>query len=154
MTPDDAAARLAAFDGVAETATWGERAFFVNPGGRLPRGTYFATVKIADGPNDCASRLGTGRWRLNFGPPKALYIARFGQPPKRPAAGAVVAGPWDFTAEDRLTPHPVYAWMGWMAAINPSAATFAALGPLLEAAADKARGAAACRLAKLEGRRC
>lgn len=145
-----AAARLAAFDGVAEKASWGERAFFVNPGGRLPSGTYFATIKTADGPNDRASRLGGARWRLNLGLPKPLFLARFGQPPGRPGRGGTVAGDWDFTAEDRLMPHPVYGWMGWVAVVSPSAATLDSLAPLLEAAYDKATGAARCRIAKMD----
>jgi hypothetical protein len=154
MSPGAAAERLRAFEGAVERATRGERAFFLNEGGRLPGGAYFATIRIADDADDRASRLGGGRWRLSFGPPKPLYIARFGQPPKRPAQGGVVAGPWDFAAEDAPTPHPVYGWMGWMAVVNPTAATLEALAPLIAAAWEKARGAAACRLAKLEGRRC
>jgi hypothetical protein len=154
MSPDAAAATLAALPEAREAASWGERAFFVNPGGRLPRGTYFATIKLADGPNDAASRLGEGRWRLSLGVPKPLYIARFGQPPKRPAAGGVVAGPWDFAAADRVTPHPVHAWMGWTAVVSPSAATFAGLAEWIAAAHDRALGAARCRIAKLNRAAC
>jgi hypothetical protein len=150
MSPDTAAAALAALPEAREEASWGERAFFVNPGARLPHGTYFATIKLADGPNDAASRLGAWRWRLNLGVPKPLYIARFGQPPKRPAAGGVVAGPWDFAAVDLPTPHPVYAWMGWVAVVSPSTQTFAGLADWIAAAHDKALGAARCRIAKLD----
>ena len=147
---EPAAARLRAFDGVAEKASWGERAFFVNPGNRLPNGTYFATIKTADGPNDRASRLHGGRWRLNLGLPKPLYRATFGQSPTRPAKGATVLGPWDFAAADVPMPHPVYGWMGWVAIVNPSPATLDALAPWLEAAYDKAMQAALARIAKLE----
>lgn len=144
------ATRLSAFDGVAEKESWGERAFFVNPGGRLASGAYFATIKTADGPNDGASRLGGGRWRLNLGLPKPLFLARFGQPPGRPGKGGIVAGDWDFSAMDMLMPHPVYGWMGWVAVVSPSAATLEALAPLLDAAYDKALGAARCRIAKMD----
>lgn len=147
---ESAVARLTAFEGVAEKASWGERAFFVNPGSHLPSGTYFATIKTADGPNDRASRLGDGRWRLNLGLPKPLFLARFGQPPGRPAKGGTVTGPWDFTATDMPMPHPVYGWMGWVAVVSPSSATLNALAPWLEAAYDKAMRAARCRIAKLE----
>ena len=147
---ETAAACLAALDGVAEKASWGERAFFVNPGGRLPSGAYFATITTADGPNDSASRLGSGRWRLNLGLPKPLFLARFGQPPGRPRKGGTIAGDWDFAAMDRLMPHPVYGWMGWVAIVNPSAATLESLAPLLEAADEKAMGAARCRIAKMD----
>jgi hypothetical protein len=147
MSPEDAAARLAAFADAAEKASWGERAFFVNPGGRLASGAYFATIKTGDGPNDRGSRLDRpGVWRLNFGPPKALFEARFGAAPMRPPKGGVVAGPWDFTALDAPTPHPVYGWMGWLAVPNPSAETWEALAPLLAAAHQKAATAARRRL--------
>jgi hypothetical protein len=59
-----------------------------------------------------------------------------------------VAGPWDFTALDILTPHPVYGWMGWAAIINPSADSMLALRPLIAMAYDKALLAAQKRLAK------
>lgn len=154
MTPDEAAAALAALPEACEAASWGERAFFVNPGLRLPRGTYFATIKLADGPNDAASRLGGARWRLNLGVPKPLYIARFGQPPMRPEAGGVITGPWDFAAADLVTPHPVYAWMGWVSVVSPSRGTFAGLADWIVAAHDKALGAARCRIAKLDRIAC
>ncbi|MDT4878061.1 hypothetical protein FQZ97_1136310 [compost metagenome] len=37
----------------------------------------------------------------------------------------------DDTALDRLMPHPVYARMYWVSVINPSAATFETVKPLL-----------------------
>lgn len=150
----EAAARLAAFEAVRERAAWGERAFFVDPDGRLPDGACFAAIETEDGPNDRAARLGGGRWRLGLGLPKPLFIARFGQPPKRPAGGGVVAGAWDFTAEDALAPHPVHGWMGWVAVANPTRDTLDALAAWIAAAHGKAMGAARCRIARLEGMRC
>lgn len=37
----------------------------------------------------------------------------------------------DHAALDRLMPHPVYAKMYWVSVINPSAATFETVKPLL-----------------------
>lgn len=37
----------------------------------------------------------------------------------------------DFTALDRLMPHPMYAKMYWVSVINPSAKTFATVKLLL-----------------------
>jgi hypothetical protein len=37
----------------------------------------------------------------------------------------------DFTALDQLLPHPVYAPQSWVCVLNPSAATFEAVRPLL-----------------------
>jgi hypothetical protein len=51
----------------------------------------------------------------------------------------VVDGPWDFTAPDILTPHPVYGWMSWIAVVNPSANTLADMDDLIEAAYKKAK---------------
>ena len=147
MTPDEAAARLRAYPEVRETETWGERAFFVNPGGRLARGAYFATIKTADGPDDRASALSRpGVWRLNFGARRPDCVARFGPPPPRPAKGGTVEGPWDFTALDRPTPHPICGWMGWIAVLTPSPETFAALLPALDGAHARALATAEKRL--------
>ena len=37
----------------------------------------------------------------------------------------------DFTRTDTLLPHPVYAWMGWVCVLNPSAQTFESMKPLI-----------------------
>ncbi len=140
-------ARLSALPEVRPKASWGETAFFVNPAGRLKNGTYFATIKDHDGDNDRASGLSRpGLWRLSLGPGPAAFEARFGPRPARPPKGGIIAGDWDFTARDRVTPHPVYGWMGWFAVNCPSAATMDDLWPLVEAAHDRALGAARKRL--------
>ena len=126
---------------------YGERTFFVNPNGRLPHGAYFATIKEADGPNDQASELDRDRvWRLSFGLPKSAFATLFGPPPSRPAKGGVVEGPWDFTALDHLTPHPVYGWMGWVAVLCPMQPTIERHAKLLNHAYERAQLTAAKRL--------
>lgn len=140
---------MAEFSPLAPKPSWGEMAFFVNPENRLPSGVYFATLKTRDGAHDRASGLDTeNRFRLNFGPGRALFEKQFGPPPKRPPAGAVIDGPWDFTKEDVLTPHPVYGWMSWMAIKNPSHQTLTAIHPLLDAAYRRACDNARKRLRK------
>ena len=130
------------FAGLMPKASWGERSYFYNPDGSAPHGTYFLTVKEKNGDNDTASALDRPEvWRLNFGVAKPEFMRRFGPPPPRPAKGTTIAGPWDFTALDTLTPHPVYGWMGWVAVVNPSAATFEEVKPLLHAAYAKSRAA-------------
>ena len=47
--------------------------------------------------------------------------------------------PYDFSELDRLLPHPVYAWMGWICALNPSRQTFEALKPLIGESYEHAR---------------
>lgn len=128
------------FEGTRLIEAWGERSIFYNPGCKLTRGVYFATVKEKDGANDKASYLDrAGMFRLNVGTTRPLFFERFGPPPPRPGKGGVVEGAWDFTAPDILTPHPVYAWMSWVAVLNPSANTLADMDDLIEAAYGKAK---------------
>lgn len=142
MTPDQVVAALTSrFAGLVPTSSWGETSLFVNPGGLLPNGVYFCTLKDHDGANDSASQLHRpGVFRLALGLPPARYEDRFGPRPARPPKGGVVATGQDFTALDVLTPHPVYAWMGWVQVLSPSKATFAELQPLFAEAYDAAVG--------------
>jgi len=112
-------------EGVVPIDAWGEVAYFYNPGKLLKRGTYFATIKEKDGENDKASNLDRdGVWRLNMGVSKQTFLETFNQMPARPAKGCSIEGSWDFTKKNKITPHPVYGWMSWMAVLNPSAETF------------------------------
>lgn len=121
---------------------WGETSLFYNPGHILPRGVYFATVKEKDGDNDRASNLNRPSvFRFNVGTTRLLFEARFGSPPARPAKGQAIQGPWDFTALDRVTPHPVYGWMSWVSVLNPSEDTMNDLDPMVLAAFAKAKAA-------------
>ena len=139
---------LATYDGVVPVQSWGETSFFYNPGLALVRGAYFCTLKDHDGENDRASALDRpGVYRLSFGVTQSTYVRIFGPRPTRSGKGGVVEGAWQFTALDRLTPHPVYAWMGWLSILNPTAPTFAELQPLLGEAHRRAR-------ATFDRRRC
>lgn len=132
-------ALLQQFDGVTVVEAWGEKSLFYNPGRLLPRGVYFSTLKQKNGDNDRASHLDReGAFRLNIGTTKPFFQERFGSPPPRPGKGGVVDGPWDFTALNTLTPHPIYGWMSWVAVSNPSIETFQEIQPLIEAAYQKA----------------
>lgn len=120
------------FDGIHPVSAWGETSFFYNPGQKLPRGVYFATLKDKDGENDRASCLDRADvFRLNIGISKPTYRSLFGPQPARPAAGRVVETSHDFTTVDKLLPHPVYGWMSWVSVLNPSAPTFEKVKPLL-----------------------
>jgi hypothetical protein len=119
--------------------SWGETSLFCNPGGRFARGAYFLTLKSKDGANDRASALDRpGVFRMSFGLPRGVFEPLFGRPPARPGKGGVIEGPWDFTAEGQLMPHPVYGWMSWVCILNPSAADIAEHMPLIRAAHAKA----------------
>lgn len=107
------------------TSAWGEVSYFLNPDRRLRRGAYVATIKDHDGENDRASTLDRpGVWRLNMGVSTSAYFERFGPPPPRPGKGGVIDGDWDFKALSRLTPHPVYGWMCWVAILTPTKSTW------------------------------
>jgi hypothetical protein len=140
ITPDDIHAFiLLTCEGVVPKQSWGETAYFYNPGQILKNGTYFATVKKDDGPNDKASGLcRDGVWRLNLGLSRSTFTELFGDPPARPSKGKAIEGGWDFTKTDQLTPHPVYGWMCWIAGVNPSPRTFETCMPLIADAHAKA----------------
>lgn len=115
--------------------SWGEEGIFYNPQQKLKRGVYILTIKEKDGTNDKSSNLNRDNiFRVNLGIRKATFKKLFGEIPKRPAAGCIVHMEYDFTATDKIIPHPVYAWMGWISVLNPSAETFEALKPLIEEA--------------------
>lgn len=132
----------ARYDGLVAHDVWGERGLFYNPGGDLPRGAYFLTVKERNGENDRASNLDRpGVYRVNVGLSKGSYRTRFGDPPARPPKGGVVDTGHEFTTTDELLPHPVYAWAGWVCVLSPSAETLSTLWPLVDEAYERAVGA-------------
>lgn len=137
---------MAGFAGLEPRESWGEISYFYNPEQRFARGTYFLTIKERDGSNDRASALDReGVWRLNFALPKAQYEQLFGPPPPRPAKGGVVDGDWDFTALDRLMPHPIYGWMAWACILSPAAATVDRIWPLIASGYERAVTTASAR---------
>ncbi len=136
MTPEEIIETITArLPGVRPKSSWGETALFYNPGGVLPNGVYFCTIKTHDGENDKASNLDReGVFRLSIGVGKAAYEQQFGGRPPRPAKGAVIVGAYDFAALDMLMPHPIYAWMGWVQVLSPGRATFEQILPLVDTA--------------------
>ncbi len=127
-------------DGTVLAESWGEKGIFYNPNGVLKRGVYVLTVKEKDGENDKASGLDReGVFRVNLGVRKNTFLEMFGTVPKRPPKGGVVDMPCDFTETDKILPHPVYAWMSWICALNPSEETFEKLEPLIREAYEYAK---------------
>jgi hypothetical protein len=134
---DVIAALQAKFAGLSPKASWGETSLFFNPGGVLPSGVYFCTVKDHDGANDKASQLDRpGVFRVALGLPRNRYEELFGPRPPRPPKGGVVMTGHDFTVTNVVMPHPVYAWMCWVQVLSPSADTFAEMHPLFTASYD------------------
>lgn len=115
--------------------TWGETSFFYNPENRLPNGVYFTTIKEKDGENDSSSNLNRPSvFRVSIGVGKDKYVSLFGEKPARPAKGKVVELDYDFTELNRLFPHPVYAWMGWVCILSPTKESFQNILPLIDIA--------------------
>lgn len=86
-----------------------------------------------------------------MGLPYPVFEKKFGKRPVRPGKGGIIDGEWDFTRLDKLTPHPVYGWMGWVSVLNPSSRTFDECQSLLSEAFGKAQRGFEKRL-KQQGR--
>lgn len=117
----------------------GDTFFFYDPGRNIPpdRRLPFATI-VTNDTYDRASDLDRPSvFRLNVGVSKDTYHSLFGlETPPSGAGGGADSG-LDFTALDRIMPHPVYGHMFWVCVLNPSAATFQAVRPLLAEAYDR-----------------
>lgn len=127
------------YSGLRCIATYEESSFFYNPTGQLKRGVYFTTIKESDGPNDKAGQLDRpGVYRLSIGVGKSAYRKLFGEPPARPAKGERVDLPLDFTAQNVCLPHPIYAWMSWVAINSPAEDQLPVIRELLNLAYQRA----------------
>ena len=80
-----------------------------------------------------------GVYRINIGVRKDTFQQMFKEIPKRPAKGETVNMDYDFTTIDKIIPHPVYAWMGWICCLNPTEETFNELRPLIQEAYEYAK---------------
>jgi hypothetical protein len=110
-------------DNGAPEAAWGDSFFYFDPSGDVPTDRQpFATVVIKDYDGfDTASDLNRdGVFRVNMAVGRKRFEELIGHPP---AAHADHHGGFDYTATDRLLPHPVYAAQGWVCVLNPGAAT-------------------------------
>jgi hypothetical protein len=109
----------------------GDTFFIYDPDRNLPdkQQLTFATIVTKDyGDFDSASNLNReGVFRLNVGVRRETFRSSFGD-----------AGTYDFTALDRLLPHPIYGRQSWVCVLNPSAETFERLRLLLREAYETA----------------
>jgi hypothetical protein len=126
----------------APEVSWGDIFFFYDPDQNLAtdRRFPFSTVVTKDYPGfDSASNLNRpGVFRLNIGISRETFRALFDGKTSSFEADDGVKSNYDFTALDQLMPHPVYGKMFWVCALNPSAATFETIKPLLAEAYDRA----------------
>jgi hypothetical protein len=126
--------QIASRDSGAPEIAWGDFFLFYAPAGEEPDRRFpFATIVTKNYPGfDEASELDRpGVFRLNIGLGKETFRSLFGAQPGQPPAGGAANAGQDFAALDRLMPHPVYAPQSWVSVLNPSAATFASIRPLI-----------------------
>jgi hypothetical protein len=121
--------QIAAPGDASPEVAWGDTFFIYDPDRNLEgsRRFPFATIVTKDYENwDSASDLNRPDvFRLNIGVSRETFQTLFGES---------AVGAHDFTALDRLLPHPVYGENHWVCVLNPSASTFESLRPLLDEA--------------------
>lgn len=111
------------FPNVETAENFGYTFFFYGADHKRP----FATLAASDNDYDRSSNLDRpGVYRLNIGVSRATFRALF--PPEESAGAA-----WDYTALDRLMPHPEYAAHFFLCVLNPDS-TLATVKELLSEA--------------------
>jgi len=127
-------------NGAPEVA-WGDSFFFYDPDNADPgdRRLPFATVVTKDYPGfDTASDLDRpGVFRLNLAVGRDRFTELFGF---SPAEFAGRQTEFDFTALDRVVPHPVYARQAWISVLVPGAGSVEQVKQLIGHAYERARG--------------
>jgi hypothetical protein len=122
-----------AFPGVEAVDASGGTFFFVGRERMLP----FATLVTSDEYDQASDLSRPDVFRLNVGVSKETFRALFGGGLERPSE-AGEGGGYDFTALDRILPHPVYGKMYWVCVLSPSEATFKKAQELLAEAYEMA----------------
>lgn len=123
----------------APEVAWGDTFFIYDPD-RILTGTQrfpFCTTVTKDyGEFDRLSNLNRpGVFRLNIGLSAHTYISLFGHPGNDHLAG----GGRDFSLQDVLMPHPVYARQHWVCIVTPTETTFErTIWPLIIEAHERA----------------
>jgi hypothetical protein len=121
------------FAGVDVVVASGGSFFFYGPDHKLP----FATLTTRDEYDQASNLSCPDAFRLNVGVSKQTFQSLFGAG-STSSDEAGTGGGYDFTALDRIMPHPVYGKMHWVCVLNPSAATFKRVRELLAEAYDMA----------------
>ena len=123
----------------APQAAWGDSFFFFDPAGDEPadRRMPFATLVTQDyaGFDEESNLNRPGVFRLNIAVGREEYERLLGHPPADHAAHRLA---FDYSAIDRLMPHPVYAAQAWVSIINPGERTMEQAKTLLAGAQNLA----------------
>jgi hypothetical protein len=122
-----------AFEGVQPVTADGNTFFFYDPEHKFP----FATLVTNDAYDHASNLSRQSVFRLNIGISKQTYQSLFGAQTTSSGEGGGDQRGYDFTALDKVMPHPVYGRQYWVCVLNPSAVTFqTAVQPLLAEAYD------------------
>lgn len=124
------------FPGVETAENLGYKFFFYGAERMLP----FATIATTGNEYERISNLDRpGVFRLNIGVSKQTFQSLFG-------VDRVDVSRYDYTALDRVMPHPDYAAQNYICVLNPTEATFERVRTFLAEAYDLARVRAARRV--------
>jgi Family of unknown function (DUF6194) len=137
---------IGTFEGVDVVTDSGNSFFFYNPDTNVPPDHRFPFVTLVT--NDLYDQFShlnrPSVFRLNIGIGKQTFRSLTGSPSlssdgdREPISGENLSDS-DFTALDRIMPHPVYGRMLWVCVLNPSEQTFETkVRPLLIEAYDLA----------------
>ena len=125
------------FEGTVVVTAEGNHFFFYGEDRMMP----FVTLATDDSYDPFSNLTRPDVFRLNIGLSKNTYQSLFPIPESEQ----------DFTALDRLMPHPVYAPQNWVCILSPSEATLQTIQPLLAEAYDMAVRKETKRLARQSG---
>jgi hypothetical protein len=119
------------YDSVDVAESQGGMFFTYDPDGDLPQDRWlpFATIVTDDSFDSVSDLSRPDAYRLNLGLTKATYTAMFGAAPTERDEHGVLDTGFDYTAVDRVMPHPMYASQYWVCVVNP--ATLDRLRPLV-----------------------
>jgi hypothetical protein len=110
---------IATFADAQPVTADGNSFFFFGNDRKLP----FATLVTNDTYDQFSDLDRPSVFRLNIGVTKETFERLLGK--------KAMDGEHDFTALDRIMPHPVYGRMHWVCVLNPSEATFQTVKDLL-----------------------
>ncbi|MDB6122761.1 MAG: hypothetical protein JWQ71_1754 [Pedosphaera sp.] len=122
------------FVGIEMVKADGNVFFFHGPARMLP----MVTLVSKDDYDNVSNLNRPGVFRLNIGISKPTFLSLFGSQPAPPGVSGVIDTGHDFTALDKLMPHPVYGQMFWVCVLNPGAATWETVQTLLAEAYNTA----------------
>ncbi|MEO7540109.1 MAG: DUF6194 family protein [Pyrinomonadaceae bacterium] len=117
---------LETLDGVQVATDSGNSFFFYDTENKIP----FVTIVTNNHYDDVSDLDRPGVFRLNIGVSKQTYRSMFATESPDGAEIRHTDG-HDFTALDKLMPHPIYGRMYWVCVLNPSEETLRSARRLL-----------------------